>query len=86
VKRKFLILPWAKESPPVEVKEIDWRQDNREALFILLNTAHLNFTAVPKGVSYYLLFQLAVLIGEYQFIKLVSPWIRYWIVNERTSG
>jgi hypothetical protein len=84
--KKFLIPPWAKEDSTVEVKEIDCSEDNGEALLILFEIAHLNFRAVPRGIYYDVLFQLAILIDEYQCIQLISPWIEHWMVNEKAES
>jgi len=84
--KKFLIPPWAKETSKVEVKEIGCSEDNGEALLILLNIAHLKFTAVPRHLSYDVLFQIAILIDEYQCIQLVSPWVDSWMANEKAES
>jgi hypothetical protein len=69
-----LIPPWAKGDSPIEAKEIDCSEDDEEALLILQNIAQLNFKAVPKRVSYDILFPLAGSIDQYQCIRIISPW------------
>lgn len=85
--KKFLIPPWAEDDFRIsEVSQIDCSEDDGTALLILLNIAHLNFKAVPRDVSYPLLFQLAVLIDQYQCVNLVSPWLRHWMANEKEES
>jgi len=84
--KKFLIPPWANENSNVEVKEINCSEDNGGALLILLNIAHLKFTAVPRHVAYDVLYQLAILIDEYQCIQLVAPWADSWMFNETAES
>jgi hypothetical protein len=75
--KKFLMPPW-EVSPPPPRKQIDCTGDDPEALLILLNVAHLRFNKVPPNLRYQLLYDVAVLVDQYQCIRLVQPWAKTW--------
>jgi hypothetical protein len=72
---KFLFPPWIVEGQEEGVKEIDCTEDNADALLLLLNIAHLNFVAVPNYLKYEPLFQVALLVDQYQCLNLIKPWL-----------
>lgn len=83
--KKFLFPPWDSDPAPdggVKEKQIDCTEDDGEALLILLNIAHLNFDAVPPTLGHQTLLQVAVLIDQYDCIKIVRPWLESWMKNE----
>jgi hypothetical protein len=89
--KKFLFPPWVIQNTSdvvseiaaeIGMKEIDCSEDDGEALLVLLNIAHLNFAAVPSKLPYNTLFHLALLVDQYQCIKLVQPWLKEWMINE----
>lgn len=86
--KKFLFPPWAKEedaSIQPEEKQIDCSEDDGEALLVLLNIVHLNFKAVPKTVGYDLQFRIAILVDQYDCVKVVQPWLDIWMEEELGS-
>lgn len=64
------------------VAELDFKDDNGEALLILLRIAHLRFHDIPSTLPYQTLLSVAVLCDQYQCINLVRPWLSCWLVNE----
>ena len=50
-----------------------------QALLALLRIAHFDFDKVPKKVSAEQLYQLAVLVDQYQCVKLLGPFLPGWI-------
>jgi hypothetical protein len=82
--KKFLFPPWEQtllEAP----KKIDCSDDDAQALLVLLNIAHLKFDIVPKLLPYQLLYHVAILVDQYQCLKLVSPWLKLWSQDEESQ-
>jgi hypothetical protein len=65
------------------VEEVDFKDDNREALLTLLRISHLRFQDNPATLPYETLLQVAVLCDQYQCINLVKPWLPQWLVDEK---
>jgi hypothetical protein len=60
-------------------KQLDFTEDDRDALLILLEIAHLKFENIPeKPMSLESLFYLAVLCDKYDCVKLLRPWLFRW--------
>ena len=57
---------------------VDLTDDDPEALLILLQISHLQFSNVPLHVEYTLLVHLAVLCDKYEMAHLLLPWITPW--------
>ncbi|KAE9371891.1 hypothetical protein N431DRAFT_377959 [Stipitochalara longipes BDJ] len=66
--------------------EVDFSEDNSEALLILLRIAHLHFAEIPTVMNYEELLNLAVLCNQYLCIGIVKPWIRLWLQDEGTQS
>jgi hypothetical protein len=83
--KKFLFPPW-EQTPSADPKQINCSEDNAEALLVLLNIVHLKFDVVPKILPYQLLYNLAILIDQYQCLKLVHPWLESWLQDEESQS
>ena len=71
-----------KDKSVLPVEEVDFSDDNGEALLILLRIAHLRFHDTPTTLAYQTLLQVAVLCDQYQCINLVRPWLPQWLADE----
>lgn len=58
--------------------EIDFPDDDAEALLILLLAAHLRFQDVPQELYYEQLLKICVACDKYDCVSLVRPWISRW--------
>ncbi|TVY49043.1 hypothetical protein LOCC1_G001345 [Lachnellula occidentalis] len=63
------------------VDELDFSDDNGNALLLLLQIAHLQFRRVPDKVDFQLLHQVAVLCDLYDCVTLIEPWVESWITK-----
>lgn len=61
------------------MEELDFSEDNGEALLILLRIAHSRFDDIPDTLSYTVLMDVAVLCDQYFCAKLVKPWLSQWL-------
>ncbi|KAG4438578.1 hypothetical protein IFR05_005953 [Cadophora sp. M221] len=77
---KFLFSPWADESS--NVTELNFSEDDGEAVLTLLNIAHSKFCDVPKTLDYKQLYQVSLLCEQYDCHTLVEPWLEDWLQNE----
>lgn len=75
-----------KDKSVLPVEEVDFSDDNGEALLILLRIAHLQFHDTPATLPYQTLLQVAVLCDQYQCINLVRPWLSQWLADEESSS
>ncbi|TGO12856.1 hypothetical protein BTUL_0081g00330 [Botrytis tulipae] len=66
--------------------ELDFTEDNPEALLILLQIAHLKFSNVPSQLPYEVLYHIAILCDQYDCRKLVKPWIQGWLKDEANEA
>lgn len=64
------------------VKQIDCREDHPSALSILLHIAHLEFQHVPTKLEFGSLYNMAILVDQYQCVNLVEPWLEGWLADE----
>jgi hypothetical protein len=62
-----------KDKSVLPVEEVDFSDDNGEALLVLLRISHLRFHDNPRTLPYQTLLQVAVLCDQYQCINLVRP-------------
>ncbi|KAG4438575.1 hypothetical protein IFR05_005950 [Cadophora sp. M221] len=73
--KNFIFPPWAGQ-PELSVEELDFTEDNSEALLILLRIAHCDFANVPNTVSYTELLNLAVLCDQPDYKNwLFIAWV-----------
>ena len=75
-----------KDKSVLPVEEVDFSDDNGEALLILLRIAHLRFHDTPTTLPYETLLQVAVLCDQYQCVNLVRPWLSQWLADEEKSS
>jgi hypothetical protein len=64
------------------VNEVDFSEDDAEALLILLRIAHFKFAMVPQTVDFTTLSNLAILCDQYDCVHLVKPWLSKWLIHE----
>jgi hypothetical protein len=72
------------QSWPVE--ELDFTDDEPDALLVLLRIAHLQFKDVPTSPSYEILLNLAILCDQYSCVALARPWFHDWFANEEVES
>lgn len=84
--KKFLFPPWGNQgtdsTPSAPIQDLDFSEDNSEALLILLCVAHLQFEDIlarspPKRI----LIGLAILCDQYMCQDLLRPWVQKWITR-----
>ncbi|CAD6445328.1 d280fc85-b23d-4eb0-808a-76158f30e43d [Sclerotinia trifoliorum] len=63
--------------------ELDFTEDNPEALLVLLRIAYLQFSAIPSSLPYVILDNIAILCDKYNCILLVKPWLKDWLKDEQ---
>lgn len=62
--------------------ELDFTEDNPEALLVLLRIAHLQFSTIPSDLPYVILNNVAILCDKYNCRSLVKPWLKDWLKDE----
>ncbi|MCJ1368297.1 hypothetical protein MMC16_007439 [Acarospora aff. strigata] len=67
-------------------KQVDFSEDNGEALLLLLRIAHLQFSKVPSTLTFESLLDVAILYDKYDCVGLVGPWLSLWLSNEETQS
>lgn len=72
--------------PTMPIEQLDFIEDNPAALCILLRIAHLDFASVSKKLDTDALLEIAVLCDEYDCVRLVSMFLPYWLVDEKTQS
>jgi hypothetical protein len=73
----------AKKLKPVE--ELDFSDDPTEALLILLQISHFQFTTVPSKLPLNTLSDVAILCDQYDCVQLVKPWLFQWLEGEHSD-
>ncbi|KAE8447176.1 hypothetical protein EG329_011007 [Mollisiaceae sp. DMI_Dod_QoI] len=68
------------------VDEVDFTDDDGEALLILLRITHLQFDDVPLTLSYDLLLNVAIVCDQYDCVRIVKPWLSHWLSNEKNES
>ena len=66
-----------RESNPDTV--VEFPGDDPDVMLILLRIAHLQFSEVPKSITFACLAELAVLCDKYDTVSLVQPFIENWM-------
>ncbi|KAF2497605.1 hypothetical protein BU16DRAFT_319275 [Lophium mytilinum] len=69
---------WAESSK----KEVQFPDDDPEALLIVLGIAHLRFKERPKVLLYRQLVELAVICDKYDTVAVIRPFLQEWIGYE----
>jgi hypothetical protein len=64
-----------KQQSHSQVKKVDFREDDPQALRIVLAIAHLKFRNVPLKLPYKLLLNLAILCDQYGCVDLVFSFL-----------
>ncbi|KUJ06369.1 uncharacterized protein LY89DRAFT_790537 [Mollisia scopiformis] len=65
------------------VQELDFTEDNAEALLVLLCVAHMKFSFMPTGLpSRELLIQIAILCKQYICAEMMAPFVQGWLNRE----
>lgn len=67
-------------------QQLDFTDDNGNALLILLNIAHLKFARVPSKLAYNQLLNVAILVDQYDCGELVRPWLKSWLEDEESQS
>jgi hypothetical protein len=89
---KFLFPPWKEtkdlegqdvQTPPIQ--QLNFVEDDGDALLILLRIAHSQFTEIPIELSHDHLLNLATLVDKYDCIGIIRPWLATWLANEETE-
>ena len=68
------------------MKEVDFRDDDGEALLLLLRIAHHQYNDIPTTLAYKTLLNVAVLCDCYSYVELVEPWLSQWLSDEQKSS
>ncbi|KAL2070194.1 hypothetical protein VTL71DRAFT_13220 [Oculimacula yallundae] len=87
--KKFLFPPWDimfTSDIHGQQKQINCTEDDGKALLVLLNIIHLNFDKIPPTMDYATLLQVAVLVDQYDCIKIVRPWLEGWMKDEEIES
>ena len=89
---KFLFPPWSgsREAKDLEgqdvrtspVQQLDFAEDDGEALLTLLRIAHLQFKEIPVTLPYDYRLNLAILVDQYDCIGIIRTWLATWLANE----
>ncbi|KAE8447182.1 hypothetical protein EG329_011013 [Mollisiaceae sp. DMI_Dod_QoI] len=66
------------------VEELDFTEDNAEALLVVLCAAHLKYTDIPRAraIPRNLLVELAIFCNKYVCTSIVEPWIEGWVTKQ----
>ncbi|KAF4626320.1 hypothetical protein G7Y89_g11842 [Cudoniella acicularis] len=70
-------------------KPLDLRDDDGEALLVLLRIVHLRFQNIPgpRDLSWRSkMFEMAVLCDMYDCVSLVQPWLEGWLKDEEDAS
>jgi hypothetical protein len=67
----------------ISLTKLDLRDDNWDALCILLKIVHFQFDSLPDEVSFPTLVHLSKLCDQYDCVKLAQPWVRSWANEEK---
>lgn len=82
--KKFIFPPFPK-LPDAENEtdvQLDFTEDDPDALLLLFRIAHLQFTKIPLTLKLDILLQVAVLCDQYDCVRLVSPWVEGWLEDK----
>jgi hypothetical protein len=80
--------PLVRSAPHKSLKigtELDFTEDDGEALLLLLRVMHHQTTNIPKvALDFPILLSLAKLCDQYICAHLLEPWLHYWLLDEGT--
>ena len=62
-----------------ETQEVEFPEDDLDALLIILRVAHLKFRDLPESVSFDGLVNLAVICDRYDTVGVVRKWLPEWL-------
>ncbi len=65
-------------SLPASDELLDFKEDDADALLLLLRIAHLDFISVRKQPGVAELYNLAILCDKYDCVHLIKPWFDEW--------
>jgi hypothetical protein len=88
VRKKFIFPPFPK-MPHAENEsdvQLDFTEDDPDALLLLFRIAYLRFTKIPLTLDLDILLQVAVLCDQYDCVGLVYPWVEGWMAKEDETG
>ena len=74
---KFHTPPWKNSDDPA-VTEIDFSEDDGEALLVLLRIVHLQLNEIPNTIDLMTFYNIAVLCEQYDCLHIISPWVKKW--------
>lgn len=60
-------------------REIEFPEDDLEALLIVLRIAHLQFRQLPESVTFQGLVKLAVVCDKYDTVGAIRKWLPEWL-------
>lgn len=69
----------------IQDKQIDFSEDDTEALLLLLRIVHLQFNKIPSRLEFDTILNVAILCDKYDCVGVVKPWLPLWLVNEDTQ-
>lgn len=69
----------------IQDKQIDFSEDDAEALLLLLRIVHLQFNKIPSRLEFDTILNVAILCDKYDCVGVVKPWLPLWLVNEDTQ-
>ncbi|KAK0516482.1 hypothetical protein JMJ35_001085 [Cladonia borealis] len=64
--------------------DVDFPEDDPDALLCILRIAHLQFRKIPETLDYAKLLNLAIICDKYDTVALVRPWVAKW--EEQTKA
>lgn len=53
--------------------------DNKDALLIILNVAHLNADLIPNTITLDVFYEIAVVCDKYDMARIMIPWTIIWM-------
>ncbi|RFU27172.1 hypothetical protein B7463_g9163, partial [Scytalidium lignicola] len=65
-----------------KAKQVDFTEDDGEALLLLLNIVHLKYKLIPTTLSY----DQLLLVDQYDCYDLVEPWVDRWLPDEKIES
>lgn len=74
------------DSESDEEPELDFQDDDSEALLLLLRIAHVQFVGIPTTLPYKTLLSVAVIVDQYDCVEFIQPWVQNWLANENSES
>ena len=69
---------FAESQPSAGSREVNFAEDDPDALLLVLRIAHLQFKQVPTSLLYNQLLNVAIICDKYDVVGLVRPWYHMW--------